>query len=220
MSESLETGENMSSAYEVPTTLEEWAGSQNLTLTLLFTDIVDSTAIGIKLGDRKWIEDLFLHFSRARLLALNYDCYVVKVIGDSLMMAFRTSTDAVDFALAFIVNTGVDYIGIRAGINSGQVHLRENDVYGLTVNLTSRLQHAVQREGVLVSDSVMSDYKKTFGVDSGVRFNSRDEPLKSFGVTTVYWTFKPGRLEAIRKQRKARADLLGIVKSTAPSGVP
>ena len=47
------------------------------------------------------------------------------------MMAFRTSTDAVDFALAFLMDTGVDHIGIRVGINSGQVHLRENDIYGL-----------------------------------------------------------------------------------------
>jgi len=33
------------------------------------------------------------------------------------MMAFRTSTDAVDFALAFLMDTGVDHIGIRVGIN-------------------------------------------------------------------------------------------------------
>ena len=210
----------MSSAYQVPTTLEEWAGSQNLTLTLLFTDIVDSTAIGIKLGDRKWINDLFLHFSRARLLALDYDCYVVKVIGDSLMMAFRTSTDAVDFALRFIVDTGVDYIGIRAGINSGQVQLRENDIYGLNVNFTSRIQHALKGEGILVSNSVMKDYKKTFGVNSGIRFNPQQVPLKSFGVETVYWTFKPGRLKVIRKQQRARADLLEILKPDDRSGTP
>lgn len=210
----------MSSAYEAPTTLEEWAGSQNLILTLLFTDIVDSTAIGIKLGDREWIDDLFLHFSRARLLASDYDCYVVKVIGDSLMMAFRTSTEAVDFALAFIIDTGVDYIGIRAGINSGQVQIRENDIYGLDVNFTSRVQHAVPKEGILISNSVKENYEKTFGIDSGIRFNPQEPDLKDFGVRTVYWTFKPGWRHAIRKQRKARADLLEIVKPTAPSGVP
>jgi class 3 adenylate cyclase len=123
--------------------LEEWAGSQNLNLTLVFTDIVDSTLIGKKLGDRKWIEDLFTHFSQARALTDFVDCFVVKVIGDSLMMAFRTSTDAVDFALGFLMDTGVEHIGIRIGINSGQVHIRENDIYGLNVNFTSRVQHAL-----------------------------------------------------------------------------
>ena len=41
----------MASEYDVPPTLEEWAGSQNLNLTLVFTDIVDWTAIGSKLGE-------------------------------------------------------------------------------------------------------------------------------------------------------------------------
>ena len=184
----------------------------NLFLTLLFTDIVDSTAIGIKRGDRKWIEDLFMHFSRARLLASDYDCYVVKVIGDSLMMAFRTSTDAVDFALGCVVDTGLDYIGIRVGINSGQVQIRENDIYGLNVNFTSRVQHAVPKEGILISNSVKRDYEKTVGLDSGIRFNPQEMDLKSFGPETAFWIFKPGWRNAIRKQRKARADLLGIAE--------
>ena len=42
-------------------TLEEWAGAPHLGLTLLFTDIVESTSIGIRLGDNRWIEDLFKH---------------------------------------------------------------------------------------------------------------------------------------------------------------
>ena len=62
-------------------TLEDWAGAQNLGLSLVFTDIVDSTRIGIRLGDTKWIEALFEHFSIARIIALKYDCYVVKAIG-------------------------------------------------------------------------------------------------------------------------------------------
>jgi class 3 adenylate cyclase len=105
-------------------TLEDWAGAQNLGLTLLFTDIVDSTRIGIKLADTTWIEALFDHFSMARLIALKYDCYVVKVIGDSLMMAFRRSSEAVQFAVELTQSTGVDYICIRVGIHSGEVEIR------------------------------------------------------------------------------------------------
>ncbi len=202
----------MSSQHTRPTTLEAWAGSQNLNLTLVFTDIVDSTLIGKRLGDRRWIEDLFIHFSQARTLTDFADCFVVKVIGDSLMMAFRTSTDAVDFAVAFLMDTGVDHIGIRVGINSGQVHLRENDIYGLNVNFTSRVQHALEREGILVSNSVMRDYKKTFGVDSPVQFHPREVDLKSFGKETLYSTFVPGFRDTIAKRAKARAQLLGVVR--------
>lgn len=38
-------------------TLEEWAGSQHVSLGLVFTDIVKSTEIGKKRGDAKWIDD-------------------------------------------------------------------------------------------------------------------------------------------------------------------
>ena len=83
----------MFSDHEAPITLEKWAGSQNLNLTLVFTDIVDSTTIGRKLGDRRWIEDLFRHFSRARELASQYDCYVgaSRLIGRSLNPSARQS---------------------------------------------------------------------------------------------------------------------------------
>ena len=149
----------MTTQHDAPMTLEEWPGSQNLNLTLVFTDIVDSTMIGLKLGDRRWIDELFKHFSHARRLASSFDSYVVKVIGDSLMVAFRTSTDAVTFAIELATDTGIDYISIRAGINSGQVQVRENDIYGLNVNFTSRVQHSLPGAGVLVSNSIKRDYE-------------------------------------------------------------
>ena len=126
-------------------TLEEWAGSQHVSLGLVFTDIVKSTEIGKKRGDAKWIDDLFTHFTKGREIASRFDSYVVKVIGDSLMVAFRTASDAVSFALEFEENTGVDYVAIRVGINSGDVEIRENDIYGLNVNFTSRVQHALYK---------------------------------------------------------------------------
>jgi class 3 adenylate cyclase len=205
----------MSSQHTSPLTLEAWAGSENLNLTLVFTDIVDSTLIGRKLGDRRWIEDLFIHFSQARSLTDFVDCFVVKVIGDSLMMAFRASTDAVDFALAFLMDTGVGHIGIRVGINSGQVQIRENDIYGLNVNLTARVQHLLPAEGIVVTKSVRQDYENRFGTDSGVRFVRRDVDLKSFGKQEVHHILSASLRNTMKSQRQARETLLGISKPTA-----
>ena len=153
----------MSSYPSIPNTLEEWAGSRHLSLTLLFTDIVKSTSIRVRLGDGQWIKDLFVHFNQARGLAIRLDSYVVKVIGDSLMIAFRTSTDAVEFALDLSTFTGVDYIGIRVGIHSGRVQIRDNDIYGLNVSLTSRIQHSIPSEGIRVSSPVKEDYESVRG---------------------------------------------------------
>lgn len=196
---------------EASLTLEEWARSQHLNLTLLFTDIVQSTEIGVKLGDRKWIEDLFVHFSRARELALEFDCYVVKVIGDAFMVAFRTSTDAVDFAIEFATNTGIDYIGIRVAINSGQVQIRENDIYGLNVNFTSRMQKNLPVEGILVSNSVKEDYEKISGKGaSDINFFRRDVDLESFGKRTLWKAVNRPWRAAMSKQRNTRQQLLGL----------
>lgn len=195
-------------AYE---TLEEWAGVPYLSLTLLFTDIVDSTNIGIKLGDDRWIENLFVHFSKARAIASQFDCYVVKSIGDSFMVAFRRSTEAVLFGLEFSMNTGVDYIGIRVGINSGDVQIRENDIYGLNVNYTARVQHSLEKEGVLVSNSVKKDYEKRFGSNSGVTFVPKITELKSFGSENLWLAVTPDWRRVMRGQRICRARLLGKI---------
>lgn len=174
-----------------PLTLEDWAGTQNLALTLVFTDIVDSTRIGIELADTTWIGNLMEHFSTARIIALMYDCYVVKVIGDSLMLAFRTSSEAVQFATSFSLDTGFDYIGIRVGIHSGEVEIRDNDIYGLNVNFAARVQHALPGEGILSTESVKRDYERRLGSNTGVQFVPREVDLRSFGKETVYFTFKP-----------------------------
>ena len=198
----------MSSHNNDPKTLEDWAGSKHLGLTLLFTDIVKSTAIGMKLGDRTWIEDLFVHFNQARGLAVRYDSCVVKVIGDSLMVAFRSSTQAVECGLEFAMFTGIDYIGIRVAINSGEVQIRENDIYGLNVNLTSRIQSAIKAEGILVSDAVKSDYDKRVGSSSGITFLPEEVNLKDFGKKVLWRAESEALSEARRAQQKARFALL------------
>jgi hypothetical protein len=191
-------------------TLEEWAGAQYLNLTLLFTDIVDSTRLGVELGDHKWIENLFVHFSRARKLASEFDCYIVKIIGDAIMVAFRAAPEAIRFAIELSTDTGVDYIGIRVGVNSGHVQIRENDIYGLNVNFTSRIQHMSKREGILVSDSDKIDFEKAFGKRlSDIRFGRKEEDIKSFGLRTFWEIRTRSWVKAVGKQRAARSVLLG-----------
>ncbi len=193
-----------------PGTLEDWAGAQNLALTLVFTDIVDSTRIGIKLGDTRWIENLMVHFSTARTIALRYDSYVVKVIGDALMLAFRTSSEAVQFAMEFSLDTGTDHIGIRVGIHSDEVEIMENDIYGLNVNFASRVQHALPGQGIMATESVRRDYERRLGTESGVRFIPREVDLKSFGKETIYFIATPELRNMSRTHLAARNSLLGI----------
>ncbi|MEK6333971.1 MAG: adenylate/guanylate cyclase domain-containing protein [Acidobacteriota bacterium] len=193
-------------------TLEEWAGSQHVSLGLVFTDIVKSTEIGLKRGDATWIDDLFAHFTIGREIAARFESYVVKVIGDSLMVAFKTASDAVSFAIDFEGNTGVEYIAIRVGINSGDVEIRENDIYGLNVNFTSRIQHALPGGGILTANSVQRDFNKRYGDSSGVKFIPKEVDLKSFREGNSYFVATPALAKTRREKFKARQALLEAKK--------
>ena len=102
------------------------------------------------------------------------------------MIAFRTPTDALDFARDFAIETGVLYIGIRVGINSGQVEIRDNDIYGLNVNLTARILHSIRAEGIRVSSSIKEDYERARGTSSEVVFRKTEIELASFGRKTLW----------------------------------
>ena len=140
-------------------TLEQWAGTKQSQLVLVFTQHRKLNRNRSKLRRQVWMEKLAKHFQRGRELASDYDCYVVKVIGDALFIAFRNSTDAIDFAIKLTTNTGVDFIGIRIGINSGQVQLMNNDIYGLQVNKTARIQSSIEKEGIRVSSPIVDNFK-------------------------------------------------------------
>ncbi len=205
----------MHSVGRISRTLEEWAGATYLNLTSVFTDIVDSTRIGVELGDRRWIGNLFTHFSRARQVACEHDGYVIKVIGDAVMVAFRAAPEAIRFAIDFSTDTGVEYIGIRVGVNSGHVQIRENDIYGLNVNFASRIQHELTGEGILVSESDKIDFEKAFGRRlPDMRFGRREVKLKSFGPRTLWEVRTRSWVEAVSKQRAARRLLLREPTST------
>src|SRR2546430_13671384 len=103
-------------------------------------------------------------------------------------------------------------LGRVAGLGTdscfGQVEIRENDIYGLNVNFTSRVQHALPGEAILVTDRVQRDYDRKFGKDSGVRFIPREVPLKSFGKETVLFVATPELAKARRNHFEARTSLL------------
>jgi class 3 adenylate cyclase len=114
----------------------------------------------------------------------------------------------VQFAPRFSLDTGFDYIGIRVGIHSGEVEIRENDIYGLNVNFASRVQHALPGDGILSTESVKRDYERRLGKNTGVTFIPRVVDLKSFGKETVYFTFTPEFRKAMRIHKESRFQTL------------
>ena len=151
--------------------LQEWAGVNNYepraTLAVVFTDIIDSTTLARSVGDAKMFDMLVKHFEAARNACRFLDGFEIKLIGDAYMVVFHTADGALQFALAFRSNTGDERIAIRVGIHVGQVRIKDDDIYGLQVNLAERLSHVEVRgeEGIFISTSAKRDIDSEHGTE-------------------------------------------------------
>lgn len=182
-------------------------------VALVFTDVVDSTTLGNVLGDERWIEVLRKHFSSARFNMIWHDCYEVKIIGDSFMVAFRDVVNALDFALYFHENTGDDQVMIRAGIHVGPVRIIDNDMYGLMVNYTKRVESTDNPHWIMISDEVKKQiHNEKAERHSDLEFQPRSVLFKGFSEPQTIWRVSypnmgPLIREKIRAIRRVKASL-------------
>jgi WD40 repeat protein/class 3 adenylate cyclase len=136
---------------------QEWAGGEQVTLAIVFTDVVASTALGEEIRDEAMNLTRRDHFSHSRKLIGQFKGREIKTIGDSFMAAFRCVGDALDYARALQANTGHPLVHVRAGIHIGPMHVEEGDVFGGTVNFAARVVGAVTDAEIWLSDRAKED---------------------------------------------------------------
>ncbi len=143
----------VSAAAEMRTrSFRAWAGSTTTTLAIVFTDIVDFTALSYELGAETMKRALRAHFERARYLIEQHQGFQIKSMGDGLMVAFRTAVQALDFTEGLQANSGDDRVRVRAGLHVGPVDIIEEDAFGMTVNFAARLLGLSKGAEIWVSD--------------------------------------------------------------------
>ena len=122
--------------------------------TVLFTDIVDSTGRLRGEGDRRWSQLLADHDSLVAREVEGQRGRVVKSTGDGVLALFDGPARAV-LAACTIVD-GVRALGIeaRAGLHTGEVQPRDDDVIGIAVHLASRVMSTAGPNEVRVSRTV------------------------------------------------------------------
>ena len=143
-------------------------------LTVLFTDIVDSTQRGADMGDRRWRELLEGHDEIVREQLGRYRGREVKTTGDGFLATFDGPARGIGCARA--IATAVRGLGIevRAGLHTGECEIRGDDIAGITVNIGARISALAGPGEVLVSGTV-----KDLVVGSDIGFESRGtEALK------------------------------------------
>jgi pimeloyl-ACP methyl ester carboxylesterase len=142
--------------------------------TVLFTDIVGSTARAAELGDRGWRELLERHDSIVRRQLGRYGGHEVKRTGDGFLATFDGPARAIRCAEDISDALRPAGLRIRAGLHTGECELMPEDIGGMAVHIAARVMAVANPDEVLVSGTV-----KDLVVGSGLSFADRGEhPLK------------------------------------------
>ena len=131
------------------------------TVTVAFSDLVNSTGLAADLGHDAYEAIRRDHFNALRAAVAQYGGSVVKGTGDGLLLKFASAANAVSGAVAMQQATDgharrMDGVAlqIRVGMSSGEVTSDEEDVYGVAVVEASRLCAAATPGQILASDIV------------------------------------------------------------------
>ena len=133
--------------------------------TVLFTDIVDSTARAAELGDRGWRAILDSHEEIARTEVQAHGGVIADFTGDGVVATFDGPARAVRAALALRDRVHDLGIAIRSGLHTGEIERRGGDIAGLGVHIAARVMALAEGDEVLVSHTV-----KDLVAGSGLRF--------------------------------------------------
>jgi class 3 adenylate cyclase/DNA-binding CsgD family transcriptional regulator len=124
-------------------------------LTVLFTDIVGSTAHIAHLGDRRWRYLLDRHDVATRRQLVRFRGREIKTTGDGVLATFDGPARAVSCACAIRDAAAQLGLEIRAGVHTGEVELRGDDIGGMAVHIASRIAALAEPRQVLVSRTVV-----------------------------------------------------------------
>ncbi len=143
----------------------EAAQPERVLATVLFTDIVDSTAKAAAVGDREWRTLLENHNRVIRTEITRWRGVERKTTGDGFLATFDGPARAVRAARS--IATAVTPLGIeiRAGVHTGEVEFIGDDVAGIGVHIGSRIASLAGPDQVYVSRTV-----KDLVVGSELRF--------------------------------------------------
>jgi class 3 adenylate cyclase len=144
------------------------ASGDRILATVLFTDIVDSTATLQRVGDAAWRDMLAQHNELVQFELDRYRGREVKKTGDGSMSLFDGPARAVECAASIARRVRAVGLEIRCGLHTGEVELVPEDVRGVAVHVASRIMGLAGAGEVLIS-SVTHDLL----AGSGLQFESR-----------------------------------------------
>jgi class 3 adenylate cyclase/pimeloyl-ACP methyl ester carboxylesterase len=122
--------------------------------TLLFIDIVGSTARAVRMGDRRWRELLDAHDHAVRRELDRFRGREVGTTGDGFLASFDGPARAIRCALAISAKAHGIGLEIRAGLHTGECEARGDDLAGVAVHTGARVAALAGPNEVLVTSTV------------------------------------------------------------------
>ena len=138
---------------------------ERMLATVVFTDIVGSTAKAQALGDQAWGDLQDLHDKAVRKELARFRGNEIKWTGDGFLVAFDRPARAIQCALAIVNTVRALGLEVRAGIHTGEVDFLKNDIRGIAVHIASRVADLANGGDVVVSRTV-----KDLVAGSGISF--------------------------------------------------
>ena len=136
--------------------------------SILFVDIVDSTRIAAEMGDVAWTDLLGRFFEAAGMLVERHQGKEVNTTGDGVVALFDGPARGVRCALDIRDAVEDLDLAVRAGIHTGEVRRRGDDLAGLAVHIAARVGAAAGPGEVWVSRTV-----RDLVAGSGLEFEDR-----------------------------------------------
>jgi class 3 adenylate cyclase len=136
--------------------------------TVLFTDLVGSTARVATVGDRQWRDLLEQHHAVVRRELSRFDGREVDTAGDGFFATFDGPARAIRCADAIIAAVKPLGLEVRAGLHTGEVEVVDGKVAGIAVNIGARVAAQAGAGEVLVSGTV-----RDLVAGSGLEFDDR-----------------------------------------------
>jgi class 3 adenylate cyclase len=137
-------------------------------MTVLFTDVVDSTRHAAELGDSGWRDKLAAHDRLVRRELARERGREVKTVGDGFVATFDGPARSIRCARAILDGARGIGLEVRAGVHTGEVEIVGDDIAGLAVHIAARVMSQAGPGEVLVSSTV-----KDLVVGSGLEFADR-----------------------------------------------
>lgn len=137
--------------------------------TIMFTDVVDSSALADLIGDRLWLARIDGHLAEVTKIVEDAGGTLVKSLGDGTMSTFTSTRAALTAATRIQAAAQADdrepQLLLRVGLHTGEVIENRGDFFGTVVNKAARINAVAGPGEIRLSDATRLMLARAEGFD-------------------------------------------------------